>query len=337
MKNRIYSAIALLLVCIIMSCGKNDTGTTNITDDMNGDNPKDAGILAVPIINSISPSSAEIGDEITITGNNFGPKQGSGYWVTFGNVRASVYKSWTRTKIVLLVPSGTAGGDVNVIVVAGRPVSAPYQFTILESTPVQIGDQVWMGKNLDVEYYRDGTQIPQIVNQTDWDNATYGAWCYYNNDPANGAIYGKLYNWYAVNDPRGLAPEGWHIPTDGEWKTLSISLGMSPATADLSGAPDWYYGTDEGNKLKEQGTSTWSGRTGTNSSGFTALPGGWNGMVYGVTGFYYINGFASFWSSSEAIEVGWAWMRGLSGGSGKILNRTLPKYSGMSVRCVMNP
>lgn len=337
MKNRMLTLFVLLLALLAISCSKKETSSDPLSDA--SANPKDAGILAVPIINSISPSSAEIGDEITITGNNFGPKQGSGYWVTFGGIRATVTKSWTKTKIVLLVPSGAGEGQKNVVVVAGRPVSAPYQFTILESTPVQIGDQVWMGKNLDVDHYLDGTPIPQVTDQTEWLNATYGAWCYYNNDPANGPIYGKLYNWYAVNDPRGLAPSGWHIPTNDEWKALSIALGMSPATADLYGEPDYYYGTDEGNKLKEAGRSTWlNNHTGaSNISGFTALPGGCRGTLVDIgPGFYYLNYFACWWASTEYDELN-GWMRGVSGPPANILNRPLRKYWCMSVRCVMNP
>src|SRR5262245_42075520 len=82
---------------------------------------------------------------------------------------------------------------------------------------VKIGKQVWKIKNLNVSHYRNGDPIPQVKNNAKWAALTTGAWCWYNNDSANGAVYGKLYNWYAVNDPRGLAPEGWHIPSDGEW------------------------------------------------------------------------------------------------------------------------
>ena len=81
---------------------------------------------------------------------------------------------------------------------------------------VKIGYQVWTTKNLNVSKYRNGDIIPQVKDPREWKNLTTGAWCYYNNDPKNGNIYGKLYNWYAVNDPRGLAPEGFHVPTDME-------------------------------------------------------------------------------------------------------------------------
>jgi len=129
---------------------------------------------------------------------------------------------------------------------------------------ITIGTQIWSTKNLDVSTYRNGDPIPQVTDPIQWLNLTTGAWCYYNNDPANGAIYGKLYNGYAVTDSRGLAPQGgWHIPTLTEWNTLSTYLGGDAIA---------------GGKMKETGTTHWnSPNTGaTNSSGFTGLPGGIN-------------------------------------------------------------
>ena len=86
---------------------------------------------------------------------------------------------------------------------------------------VKIGSQEWTVKNLDVSRYRNGDIIPEVKDPIEWANLKTGAWCYYDNDSKNGAIYGKLYNWYAVADPRGIAPEGFHIPSDDEWKTLN--------------------------------------------------------------------------------------------------------------------
>jgi hypothetical protein len=92
---------------------------------------------------------------------------------------------------------------------------------------VTIGTQVWMTKNLDVSTFRNGEIIPEAKTPEEWEAAKenkQAAWCYYDNNPANGTKYGKLYNWYAVNDPRGLAPEGWHVPTDQEWNVLEESI-----------------------------------------------------------------------------------------------------------------
>jgi hypothetical protein len=92
---------------------------------------------------------------------------------------------------------------------------------------IVIGTQQWMAKNLDVAFYRNGDPIPQVTDATSWAALTTGAWCYYYNDPIQGTKYGKLYNWYAVNDLRGLAPQGWHIPNEAELFTLETTLGGS--------------------------------------------------------------------------------------------------------------
>ena len=122
-------------------------------------------------------------------------------------------------------------------------------------------NQVWMAKNLDVTTYRNGDVIPQVTDASEWLNLTTGAWCWYNNDSTNKSVYGKLYNWYAVNDPRGLAPEGWHIPTAGEWDALINCNG------------GWYVA---GCHLKESGFAHWQAPNAgaTNNSGFTGVPGG---------------------------------------------------------------
>jgi uncharacterized protein (TIGR02145 family) len=93
---------------------------------------------------------------------------------------------------------------------------------------VKICNSTWMKSNLMVSKYRNGDVIPQVSDPTQWANLTTGAWCYYTNDTANGPIYGKLYNWYAVIDSRGLAPIGWHVPSDLEFTTLSNCLGGEP-------------------------------------------------------------------------------------------------------------
>ena len=97
-----------------------------------------------------------------------------------------------------------------------------------QAQSVTIGKQVWMTKNLDVGTFRNGYPIPEAKTNEEWVNAGLNkqpAWCYYQNDPTNGEKYGKLYNWYAVNDSRGLTPEGWHIPSENEWEILFRYLG----------------------------------------------------------------------------------------------------------------
>ena len=179
---------------------------------------------------------------------------------------------------------------------------------------VTIGSQVWTIKNLDVATYRNGDVIPQVQDENAWENLTTGAWCYYDNDTSNGTKYGKLYNWYAVNDPRGLAPNGYHIPTDAEWTQLSDYLGGE---------------SEAGTKMKS--TSGWvENGNGTNSSGFSGLPGGFR--YYSGT-FYYIDYGGGWWSSTE-YETDDAWYRYLGYDGGNVYGDDYSKRSGFSVRCL---
>ena len=150
---------------------------------------------------------------------------------------------------------------------------------------VTICNQVWMQKNLDVSTYRNGDVIPQVTDANQWAGLTTGAWCWYDNDSATYAsTYGKLYNWYAVNDARGLAPTGWHVPSKTEWLTLSICLGGDAVA---------------GFKMKEAGAVHWinANTNNNNSSGFTGLPGG---ARYGGGAFSNLGYLGLFWSSTEA-------------------------------------
>jgi uncharacterized protein (TIGR02145 family) len=152
---------------------------------------------------------------------------------------------------------------------------------------VVIGTQTWTCRNLDVTEYRDGTPIPQVTDQTQWNNLTTGAWCHYNNDPANDAIYGKLYNWYAVTDPRGLAPFDYHVPTDAEWATLVSYLGGVSVA---------------GGKMKEVGTTLWASPNvnATNESCFTGLPGG---IRFLSLGFDWLSTRGTWWSTAEYQSI----------------------------------
>jgi uncharacterized protein (TIGR02145 family) len=126
---------------------------------------------------------------------------------------------------------------------------------------IMLGTQEWTMSNLNVATYRNGDPIPQVQDFATWQDLTTGAWCYYENNSANGPVYGRMYNWYAVNDPRGLAPAGWHVASDEEWGVMI----------------DLFGGTNEaGGALKATGTTLWAdpNEGATNASGFTALPGG---------------------------------------------------------------
>jgi uncharacterized protein (TIGR02145 family) len=194
---------------------------------------------------------------------------------------------------------------------------------------VRIGSQLWLRENLNVTRYRDGTPIPEVTETGAWTRVTTGAWCtpslYY------PPIYGLLYNWLAVADVHGICPAGWHVPTDGEWKTLEMQLGMTLAEAD---AEEW-RGTVEGGKLKTTdvtGPLRWNTpNTGaTNESGFSALPGG-DRSELGVFASSVIYG--RWWTATERGPYT-AWFRSLTYTRATIYRSDLPKNWGFSVRCV---
>jgi uncharacterized protein (TIGR02145 family) len=160
---------------------------------------------------------------------------------------------------------------------------------------VDIGTQTWTSENLNVSTFRNGDPIPQVMTDEEWEKAGKEgkpAWCYYNNDPKNGEKYGKIYNWYAVNDPRGLAPNGWHVPSEDDWRILENHLGKNEAGKKLKATIGWddyqeklrcdncSYWTDEQKKnnpcSKCRNTREVIGRTlsgnGTNITGFSASP-----------------------------------------------------------------
>ena len=181
---------------------------------------------------------------------------------------------------------------------------------------ITIGSQVWTIENLNVSSYRNGDLIPEVQDQKEWAKLRTGAWCYFENDTANGIIYGKLYNWYAVNDPRGLAPKGYHIPTDTEWTKLCDNLGGEEvAGAKMKSTTNW---DDDGN--------------GTNSSGFAGLPGGFRSFME-KAGFWDI-GENGFWFSSSEFDTDSAWGRNLNLEDGALGKKEEYKRFGLSVRCL---
>ena len=197
---------------------------------------------------------------------------------------------------------------------------------------VRIGTQVWMAENLKVTHYRNGDALSNITGDEEWTNLSAGAYCSVYGNNSNTDTYGLLYNWFAVNDVRNLAPEGWHVPSDEEWKVLEQYLGMSVSEVNEIGI----RGTDEGGKLKETGTNHWGSlNTGaTNESGFTAIPAGFREGLYGVYygginyGSYTVNGM--WWTSVSN------WYRGLCSNNSGIHRSELGwgSESGLSVRCI---
>lgn len=180
---------------------------------------------------------------------------------------------------------------------------------------VTIGGKVWMVKNLDVDHYRNGDEIPQVQDPEAWSRLTTGAWCYYENDSEKGRTYGKLYNWFAVNDSRGPAPQGWHVASDDEWSQLVSATGGDRGSAtSLKSKIQWNPPLVRAD----------------NRSRFTALPSGYRSN----NGKFYLSGSnAGFWSSTEASESS-AWYREMFNSYSAVYRVSISKTQGLAVRCV---
>lgn len=187
---------------------------------------------------------------------------------------------------------------------------------------IRIGNQTWLKQNLKTTHYRNGDFIPNVTDTTSWSNLTTGAYCDYNNIPSNSTTYGRLYNWYTVNDTRNICPVGWHVPSDSEWTILETYLG------------GW---TIAGGKLKEVGTSHWQSPNAgaTNETGFTALPGGFRNINgTGTNWIYnYIGNSGFLWSSTESTTT-LASRKYLYYNQSGLSNNSNNKKYGFSVRCI---
>ena len=184
----------------------------------------------------------------------------------------------------------------------------------------KLGIQEWSASNLNVSAFRNGDVIPQAKTKEEWIKAGVDekpAWCYYKNDPVNGLKYGKLYNWYAINDKRGLAPNGWRISINKDWELLVKNL----------------LGIDyAGPKLKS--TTGWRSKSNTNKIGFSALPAGLrdeNGD------FNFLGTVSQWWSNTQPVEVmksNLIYSVKLNDNTVEVSYIKVKKGNGLSVRCV---
>jgi uncharacterized protein (TIGR02145 family) len=180
-----------------------------------------------------------------------------------------------------------------------------------------IGTQVWMVENLKTTKYNDGSPIPLITDSAEWSILTTPGYCWYNNDAANKSTYGALYNWFTINTGK-LAPVGWHIPSDTEWKMLTTFLGGENIA---------------GGKLKEKGLIYWRSPNAeaTNESGFTALPGGHRD----INGTFSVMGDDGYWwSATEYGTTGKVWYRNMNYNYAGVVSVSNNKINGHSVRCL---
>ncbi len=342
------------LMSAMVSCKKETT-----TPNKNGNNSVDTTTqtVNVPLISALDCSGAvitgtlkkgEAANSVSVKINYSG-----------GNGKAYLAQSITSTSVSGLLAKLTAGTLVNgngsvTYEISGTPASvgtANFEIALGGKTcsihlnvgdvpqiigkpgpnitdvegntykTVYIGTQHWMAENLKVSKYSDGTTIPNITDNTQWNNLTTGAWAYYNNDAGNNAKYGTLYNWYAVspttNGNKNVCPTGWHVPTDAEWTVLTDYLGGKAVA---------------GGKMKEVDTTSWNSPNtdATNTSLFTGLPGGYRGYY----GDYNAIGYHGNWWSSTEYGCCSAWYCNLNSVYGFARSGDNRKEGGLSVRCL---
>jgi len=239
----------------------------------------------------------------SFTSNLTGLSEGSVYYV-----RAYVTNS-----------AGTAyGNEVNVLTMMSDIEGNIYK-------TVAIGAQIWMAENLKAVKFNDNTDIPNVTVPTDWIALTTPAYCWYDNDETtNKPLYGAMYNWFTV-DAGNLCPTGWHAPSDDEFKALEMFLGMTQVQADEF----TWRGTDQGVQLKN--TTGWTTGNGTNTSGFSALPGGYR---YYLDGGFASAGILSYWWSSTQVSASNAFYRRLDADQNGVFREGALKTAGKYVRCL---
>jgi uncharacterized protein (TIGR02145 family) len=308
-------------------------------------------VISTNAITSISTNSAVSGGTITSDGGaavivrgicwdiNSGPtialatKTTNGAGIgTFNSILSSLAPSTTYfVRAYATNNVGTVYGNEVIFTTSCATFSTVQDIDGNVYNTVLINNIEWMQRNLEVEHYRNGDIIPQVTDPTQWSNLTTGAWCYGNNDPAYGSIYGKLYNYYAVTDPRGLAPVGWHVSSELDWSNTTNFLGgISVAAGKMKdiGGLHWY---SYGPYPLATNSSCWSayggGRRELNGawtpSGWSLYP--FNGSQSQIFGFWWTTNFSQYqmnFNLDNAFYTLW-----------QITN---PEYKriGQSVRCV---
>jgi uncharacterized protein (TIGR02145 family) len=244
--------------------------------------------------------------------------EGAGTGVFTSNLAGLIPNTTYYIRSYATNSAGTAYGNELSFTTAPIPVSVTDIDGNIYSL-VTICNQTWTKTNLNVTKYRNGDIIPQVTDATQWASLNTGAWCYYSNTSSNGTTYGKLYNWFAVIDPRGLAPTGYHIPTDAEWTTLTTCLG---GTSVAGGA------------MKATGTTYWASPNtdATNSSSFTGLPGGGRNSGSSAV-FSGLGNYGCWWSATYNSAFN-AWNRTLFNNMGSIQRGNNDNQFGLSVRCI---
>lgn len=328
---RYLTIIIVFIPLLIYSCQKENKPTP--PDD---DNKGKVPVLTTGIISNISQDGAICGGDITSAGTSDVTTMGV-CWSTSPTPTIADSKSiyaYPGTSYRVQMSGLTPGTKYYVRAFATNSVGTGYgvvvTFTTLSTTigtitdidnniyhTVSIGTLYWMVENLKTTKYNDGTSIQKVIDKTAWASLRAGAYCEYDNNVSNVAIYGRLYNWYAISSK--LCPSGWHIATDNEWKALVSHLNGENVA---------------GGSLKESGISHWpSPNTGaTNSSGFTALPSGYRDKF----GNYVLLGQSGIWwtATESPSSIYTAYFNLIGANAINIYRGLMEKVEGYSLRCV---
>jgi uncharacterized protein (TIGR02145 family) len=362
MKPRIYLVAIGLLSALglksqtIMNVHEND-GTIlqiplNIIDSITYtiSNPGNLAVISTIAVSSISETTAISGGDISYDGGTLITQRGicystspspttanstvlssSGTNIFTCNLTGLTANTTYYVRAYAINSAGTAyGNELSFTTVTGTGgiVSNPgagVTFNGYNYSSIVLGNgQEWMAENLRTTSYANGDPIPNVTSFSLWTTLTSGAWTHYNNDSQYETPYGKLYNWYTINDSRNICPSGWHVPNNGEWDTLINYLDSSAAGGLLANSA--------GGKMKSLGTLYWQNpnANATNESGFSGFPGGSRNYL----GFEsYIGHFGTWWSSTEGYTYD-AYVRILDFSNGFVHFDYEDKRNGFSVRCI---
>ncbi|MGE5350200.1 MAG: FISUMP domain-containing protein [Actinomycetota bacterium] len=319
----------------------NEAGTAYGNELTFTTNQVTGAVLTTTEVTNVTSTTATAGGNITSTGGGTILARGI-CWGTTPNPTISGNKTTNGTGEGVFTGNLTGLTDGTVYyyrayatnssgVTYGQELSFITPVTDIEGNlykTVMIGTKVWMAENLKVTELNDDSEIPHVSEAVDWIVLNGPGYCWFNNDSAyNAPIYGALYNWYAAN-LSNICPTGWHVPTDAEFSALEVALGLPLANVDIWG----WRGTDHGSKMKS--TTGWNaGENGTNTSGFTALPGGYrfytDGTYQGQKTYEY------FWTATEH-DADRGWYRRLDGNNAAVYKASTDKRAGKAIRCVKN-
>jgi uncharacterized protein (TIGR02145 family) len=312
--------LVLTVVSILSLSGCTKSEATKTDPVINWENPADIFFGTLLDTTQLNATANVPGNFIYSPGINTKLNEGVNQElkVEFTPNDANMYNSVSKTVNINVLPQSLSNAVFNPDLTYGSLIDIDGN----SYRTIKIGTQTWMAENLRTTKYRNGDPIPLVSTNSAWVSLNTDAYCNYENtsDDIKIATMGRLYNWFAITDSRNIAPAGWHVATDAEWSSLTNFLGTE---------------SNAGGKLKERGNKHWNSpnTSATNSSGFTALPGGRREYD---TGLFINDTYDGFWWTSSAYNPDYSWYRYLHYSDAGIFRANFHKQYGFSVRCVQD-